>query len=268
MNLSLLPQWFNVSIITLFGLLIGSFLNVIIYRVPAKVSLMGRSQCPKCNHLIRAYDNIPVFTWFILRGKCRDCKAPISMRYPLIEAFHGLTWGFLAYHFGMVGILPVLLIVFSITLALAMIDFDTMTLPQSLVTATWIVTIVGILSVAFTHSHSLSSLERAGLSGLAWGAFYFCLWFFSGGRGLGYGDLKLAPALGMLAGWFSLRVSIVGFFGAFIVGGIPAIILMATGIVKKGTRIPYGPMLIAGAWLGIIWGTQLSNLYLHISGLK
>lgn len=265
--MNLLPHWYLVSVVTVFGLLIGSFLNVVIYRVPAKVSLMGRSHCPKCNHLIRAYDNIPVFTWFILRGKCRDCKAPISMRYPSIEALNGLAWGFLAQHFGFTLVLPFILILASISIALAMVDFDTMTLPHPLVLSAWITVGVGLL-VLTLHTHSYSSLERAALSGLAWGAFYFCLWFFSGGRGLGFGDLKLAPALGLMAGWFSLKASVIGFFAAFIVGGIPAIILLATGIVKKGSRIPYGPMLITGAWVGIIWGKQLANLYLRTAGLK
>lgn len=265
--MSLLPHWYLVSFVTIFGLLIGSFLNVVIYRVPAKISLMGRSHCPRCNHLIRAYDNIPVFTWFILRGKCRDCKTQISMRYPFIEALNGLTWGFLAQHFGFTLVLPFLLALASISIALAMIDFDTMTLPHSLVLSAWITVIVGLATLTL-NTHSYSSLVRAGLSGLAWGVFYFCLWFFSGGRGLGFGDLKLAPALGLMAGWFSFEASIVGFLGAFIVGGIPAIILLATGIVKKGSRIPYGPMLLFGTWVGIIWGEELANLYLSISGLK
>lgn len=265
--MNLLPHWYLAGIFGIFGLLFGSFLNVVIYRVPAKVSLMGRSACPKCGHMIRGYDNIPVFAWLFLRGKCRDCHNLISIRYPLIEAFHALGWVGLFQWTGLHPILPLLLVIFSITLALTMIDFDTLTLPDALVLPSWVIVAGGLTAIAFTN-HGLHSLTRAGYSLLFWGGFYFCLWFFSGGRALGFGDVKLAPVLGALAGWFSWHSSLVGFFAAFIIGGIPGAILLATGILKRKTRVPYGPLIIIGAWVGIIWGTPLTNLYMHVSGLK
>lgn len=262
-----LPLWYWATLAGVFGLLIGSFLNVVIYRVPAGESLMGRSHCPKCNHMIRGWDNVPVFSWIILRAKCRDCKQPISWRYPVIEATHAAAWVgiVLAFQYNTI-LIPILLFFVSVTFALTMIDFDTMRLPNSITYPAFIV-VIGYLVYAAAATNSWVNFWTATIASATLLAFYFTIWFLSGGRGLGFGDVKLAPTLGLLLGWFGWGSVIVGTFSAFVVGGIPAAILLATGVLKKGTQIPFGPMLLLGTWIGILWGEDLSTLYLQITGL-
>jgi leader peptidase (prepilin peptidase)/N-methyltransferase len=255
---------------TLFGLLIGSFLNVVIYRVPAKRTLMGRSYCPKCNHLIRGIDNIPVLSWLALGKKCRDCKAPISFRYPAVELFTAFAWmgvTFWALQKDALMLLPLLLILASASIALAMIDFDTMTLPNRITYPLFILTAI-YLPVAAIAGNQMENLVNAGIGALIYGGFFFMLWFLTGGRGLGFGDVKLSPTLGALIGWFAAAPgAIVALASAFIIGGLPAGILMAMGVIKRGTPIPFGPMLILGAWVGTLFGPEIADLYLTVSGL-
>jgi leader peptidase (prepilin peptidase)/N-methyltransferase len=247
----------------LFGITIGSFLNVVIYRIPNGGSLNGRSHCPKCDNQIRGYDNIPVLSWIFLRGKCRDCKESISIRYPLIELATGIFWLVLGVSFGYDPILPLLLILAAATIALTMIDFDTMTLPNVITYPIFILTAIYLPILAWL-TDSWDNLVSAGLGSAIYFVFFFGLWFITGGKGLGFGDVKLAPTLGALIGWFSLHGTVVGIMGAFIFGGIPAGIIMAMGIIKKGTQIPFGPMLMLGAWVAVFFGESLSASYLTL----
>lgn len=266
--MSTLPTGFYIFGFGLFGIVFGSFLNAVIYRVPNKISLNGRSSCPKCEGMIKAYDNIPVLSWLILRGKCRSCKEKISMRYPLIELANCLIWIFLYLRIGLHPILFLLLVMSSVSLVLTLIDFDTLTLPDVIVMPSWL--IVGVSLIAISYStHSWHSLKSASIAAVYWGLFYFALWFFyPGGGGIGFGDVKLAPLLGALVGWFSLPASYIGIFSVFIVGGVLAIVLLALKKVDRKTKIPYGPIMIIGAWIGIVWGVTLSHLYLHLLGLR
>jgi leader peptidase (prepilin peptidase) / N-methyltransferase len=247
----------------LFGLAIGSFLNVVIYRVPAGRSLNGRSHCPKCDNQILAIDNIPVISWLFLRGKCRKCSESISVRYPLVELGTGLAWLGLGLVYGYDPILPLLLLLASASIALAMIDFDTMTLPNVITYPIFVITGVYLVGLG-VYSGDIDSLINAGIGAAIYFAFFFLMWFLTGGRGLGFGDVKLAPTLGAIVGWYSVGGTLVGIMGAFILGGIPAGILLATGIVKKGTQIPFGPMLLVGAWTGVLFGDQLSSAYFSL----
>jgi leader peptidase (prepilin peptidase) / N-methyltransferase len=249
-----------------FGLVIGSFLNVVIYRVPARRTLMGRSNCPHCGHQIRAWDNIPVASWVILGARCRDCRASISWRYPAVELATALTWAGLTVAFGLDPILPLLLIIASICIALFMIDFDTMTLPNVLTYPAFIITAL-YLTVLATATDNFANLANAGLGALIFGGFFLLLYLITRGRGLGFGDVKLAPTLGALIGWFSVSSTFVALFAAFTVGALPAGILMATGIVKRGTAIPFGPMLIAGAWIGLLFGLPVWSWYTSLTHL-
>lgn len=260
-----LPLWYYATIAGMFGLAIGSFLNVVIYRVPNKMSLNGRSHCPKCDSQIRAYDNIPVLSWLILGAKCRGCKQPISWRYPFIEALHTIAWVSIVIFFGptIPYLVPLLLFFASVSLALLMIDFDTLTLPNSIVYPTIIIT-YAYLAVYAAFTGAWGSLGQAGLASLALTGFYFLIYVLSRGRGLGFGDVKLALALGALLGWFGWGAVIIGTFSAFVIGGIPGAILMATGVLKRGKPIPFGPMLLIGAWVGIAFGEPLWNAYLTL----
>jgi leader peptidase (prepilin peptidase)/N-methyltransferase len=251
------------TLLFLFGITIGSFLNVVIYRVPNGKNINGRSHCPRCDNQIRGYDNIPVFSWFILRGKCRDCKERISVRYPMVELGTGLFWVILGLAFGYDPILPLLLILASATVALTMIDFDTMTLPNVITYPIFIITAIYLPVLAWA-TDSWSNLISAGLGAVIYLGFFFGLWFLTGGKGLGFGDVKLAPTLGAMIGWFSLNGSVVGIMGAFILGGIPAGIILAMGILKKGSQIPFGPMLMLGAWVALFFGESISASYLSL----
>lgn len=263
-----LPLWYYATIAGMFGLAIGSFLNVVIYRVPNKMSLNGRSHCPKCDRMIRGYDNIPVLSWFILGGKCRDCKETISWRYPFIEALHAAFWVAIVLFFGPIApmLVPILLFFASISVALTMIDFDTMTLPNSIVYPTIVINAVYLTTFAVINGE-IDNLARAGLASLILTGFYFIIYIASKGRGLGFGDVKLAIALGLILGWFGWGAVIVGTFAAFVVGGIPGAILMAAGVLKKGKPIPFGPMLLLGAWLGIFFGESIWTVYMGVAGL-
>lgn len=266
--ISLLPLWYVATFAGIFGAIFGSFLNVVIYRVPNGGTLMGRSYCPRCDHLIRGYHNIPIVSWLALRGRCHDCKAPISPRYILIESFTALSWvGItLAFWPQHAALVPLLLFIMAMSIALAMIDFDTMRLPNVLVYPTILVT-AAYLTVLAAFTGNWDDLATAGLGSLALTAFYFLIHVGTRGRGLGFGDVKLAIALGLILGWFGWGALIVGTFAAFVVGGIPAAILLATKVVKRGTPIPFGPMLLLGAWVGIMWGEQIAALYLTATGL-
>jgi len=143
----------------------------------------------------------------------------------------------------------------SVSLVLTLIDFDTLTLPDVIVMPSWL--IVGASLIAISYStHSWHSLKSASIAAVYWGLFYFALWFF------------YPPLLRALVGWFSLPASYIGIFSVFIVGGVLAIVLLALKKVDRKTKIPYGPIMIIGAWIGIVWGVTLSHLYLHLLGLR
>jgi leader peptidase (prepilin peptidase)/N-methyltransferase len=264
-----MPLWYWTVLAGAFGLLFGSFLNAVIWRIPNRMTLMTRSECPSCGHQIRGRDNIPVLSWLLLRGKCRDCGARISARYPAIELTDTVGWLTIALVFlpTQPALVPLLLAAFSITLALFMIDLDTMRLPNVLTYPLFILA-AGYLVTVAALSGDWDRLMSAVVGGAAMFGFYFLLWFGSGGRALGFGDVKLAPSLGLILGWFSFGSVIVGTAAAFILGGIPAAILMAAGVIKRGTMVPFGPMLIGGAWFAVFLGEPVAAWYLGITGLS
>lgn len=264
----MLPHWYLIVSSGLFGLIIGSFLNVLIYRVPAGKSLFGSSACMHCGHRIRWADNIPVLGWLKLRGKCRDCGASFPVRYLWVELGNALSWAALAAWLGWSPVLPLMLFFASVMIALAVIDFDTMRLPDVLTIPAAAITFLYLLVLSLTGHQYVQPFYSALWGGLIYTMFFLALWLLTGGRGLGFGDVKLAPTLGMMVGFFFLPSVFVGILGAFIVGGLPAGIIMALGKLKKGVKIPFGPMLIVGAWVGILWGLPIVQFYMNVSGLN
>jgi leader peptidase (prepilin peptidase)/N-methyltransferase len=262
------------------GLAIGSFLNVVVYRVPAGLSIVAPpSACPKCGHHIRGFDNVPVLSWLVLRGRCRDCREPISARYPAVELGTGVlfvvvVWRFLAGGVSAggtsVAIATPLLIAFlylaAVSVALALIDLDVRRLPNvivlpSLVVAAALMTLEGILSGDY------SALIRAGIAMGALFAFYFLLAFLYPG-GMGFGDVKLAALLGLYLGWLGWGNLIVGTFAAFLLGGLFAVGIMIFRKAGRKTAIPFGPWMLLGAWIGILFGTNITAAYLAVLGLN
>jgi leader peptidase (prepilin peptidase) / N-methyltransferase len=274
------------------GLAVGSFLNVVVWRIPQGASVVSPpSACPNCAHPIRARDNVPVLSWLVLRARCRDCAAPISARYPLVEAATGVAFAgitlLLLVPFGAASstiptttpvttaaavdptspfVLPALLYLAAISIALALIDIDTHTLPNRIVFPAYPVTVV-LLAVASLVGNDWGDLLRAAIGGVALFAFYLALVLIYP-SGMGLGDVKLAGVLGLYLGYLGWPALIVGAFSAFVLGGLYAIALLATRRVSRSGGIPFGPWMLAGAWVGILGGTPIAHSYLVLVGLE
>lgn len=244
----------------LLGLLIGSFLNVVVHRVPAGLSVVSPpSACPTCTSPIRPRDNVPVFGWLLLRGRCRDCGAPISPRYPLVELGAGVLFAVMALRFGLDPVLPAFLYLAAVGLALALIDLDCKRLPDALTLPSYPVAVV-LLGVAALAGSDSGSLLRAVLGGLVMFGVYFAL-CFAYPAGMGFGDVKLSGVLGLYLGWLGWGALAVGLFLGFLLGGVFGIALIA---VKKGgrkTAVPFGPFMLLGALLAVLVGQELADAY-------
>jgi leader peptidase (prepilin peptidase)/N-methyltransferase len=249
-----------------FGLLIGSFLNVVIYRVPAGLSLMTPgSACPSCGHAVRPYDNIPVLSWVLLRGLCRDCSASISRRYPLVEAVTGVLFLAVGLVFGWSSYLPAVLVLAGTGVALFVIDLLHGRLPFSITGFTAGAT---VLALAFDAARGgTGPVLTALLSSAVWLAVYGGVWGITGGRGLGLGDVALAPVLGLTLGWLGWGPSLVALFGGFLIGAALGVTLLVAGRAGRRSRIPHGPFMLLGAALGLFAGQPLWIGYLRLVGL-
>lgn len=252
------------------GVIIGSFLNVVIYRVPNGLSIVRPgSACPKCHTPIAPRDNIPILSWLILRGRCRSCGAGISVRYPLVEAANGVLWlalGWWAWDDGSIDpLLPLLLILASAGLALAMIDVDHHRLPDAIVLPLYPVTVVGLVLAGVLSGEWPWQSMLVGLG--AWLVLIGGLWLFSGGRGMGFGDVKLAPVLGATLGWVGVGAAVSGLLTAFVIGGVVGIVLLVTQRAGRRSHMPFGPYLLMGALVGLFWGGALWDAYVNSMGL-
>lgn len=248
------------------GLAIGSFLNVVIYRVPRGETLLGRSHCPRCDYQIAAYDNIPVVSWLLLRGRCRKCQAPISFQYPAIEAVTGVLFAAVTLVFGASLLTLALLVFMASSVALFMIDIQTLRLPDAIVGPTSLVVAGGIIAACVVEG-SLGDVARVALAAAVVGTAYFSLWFITGGKGLGFGDVKLAPLLGAVLGYFGWGSVAVGTAAAWLLGAIVGVSALLLGRVSRGKPIPFGPFLLVGTWIGIFFGQDIWGVYLNATGI-
>jgi len=258
------------SLAGVLGLLIGSFLNVVVHRVPAGESIVHPpSACPRCGNRIRPRDNVPVLGWLLLRGRCRDCGEPISARYPLVEASSGVAFALVTW-FALTSertpaVLPALLYLVAITIALSLIDIDVKRLPDAIVLPSYLVLLV-LLGVASLVEGDWSPFARAAAgAGIGFG-FYFLLAFIYP-AGMGFGDVKLAGVLGMVLAWFGWAELVVGVFAGFLLGGVIGILLIVSRRGNRKTMIPFGPYMMLGAWLSIVLGGAVADLYLRSVGL-
>lgn len=243
------------------GLLIGSFLNVVIWRVPRGESIVSPpSACPQCHQEIRAYDNIPVVSWLVLRGKCRDCGNPISARYPLVEAGTGILFAVMGWVFGLSWELPAFLYFAAIGVALALIDLDTKRLPNVITLPSYIVGGVLLLLPAILDP-AWDAYLRAWLGAVALFAVYFLI-AFTYPKGMGFGDVKLAGVIGLYLGWLGWGPLVAGAFLGFLLGAVVGVALMALGGAGRKTALPFGPFMLAGAAIAVIWGQTLTDVYL------
>jgi leader peptidase (prepilin peptidase) / N-methyltransferase len=247
----------------IFGLIVGSFLNVVIYRVPRKESIVSpRSACPTCGMQIASRDNIPILSWLLLRGKCRDCRSSISARYPLIEATTAGLFAGMAARFGFSWSLPAYLVLAAGLLALACIDLEHLLLPKRIVYPVLIL-VTALLVVAAAATHRWHALLVAGLCAIVWFIVFFAMNAISP-RVLGFGDVRLAPVLGLALGWLGVRYVLLGFFAANLIGAVIGIALIATKQMSRQQQIPYGVFLALGTLLAIYAGPELLRPFASI----
>ncbi|GAA4480319.1 prepilin peptidase [Microbacterium panaciterrae] len=284
----------------LYGLIIGSFLNVVAYRVPAGISLMRESRCPNCDSPIRWWQNVPVVSWLALRGRCAHCRAPISARYPLVEAITGVVFVLvtvwvlrqgssvgsprfvsLRSNDPVVGAgadpafwlaLVAFLYFAAVSIVLTLIDLDTKRLPNVIVLPSIAVGIVLFAAAAAVGASTGSAtawptLLRAVAGAVILYAFYFIVRLVAQ-RGMGGGDVKLAALVGLYLGWVGWATLAVGAFAAFVLGGVFGVVLILLRRAKRKTAIPFGPWMIAGAWAGIAAGEPIGRWYVGMLGLS
>ena len=244
----------------LLGLLIGSFLNVVIWRVPRKLSVVRPpSHCPQCETPIRPIDNIPVVAWLALRGKCRHCGNPIPVRYPLVEAGCGVLFAAVAARLGASWALPAYLVLTAALLAISVIDLEHFIVPDR-ITAPLTVAALALLGLAAAADGTGWRYGRTLLGGLAFFAFLLLLNLLYP-RGMGMGDVKLSFSLGLYLGWLGWGQVFLGGFLAFLLGALVGVGLIATGVKGRKDFVPFGPFLAAGTLMVILWGAPILRWY-------
>jgi leader peptidase (prepilin peptidase) / N-methyltransferase len=292
------PIWFAGSVFLL-GLMIGSFLNVVIYRLPIILERDWRSQatdllhpsgdaspasaplerftlstprsaCPKCKAPITALQNIPVVSWLVLRGRCASCKAKISARYPVVELATGVLSAWVAWHFGFGASAACALLVTWALIALTGIDIDHQLLPDNITLPLMWAGLLAAVVVGPVAGAALPVSPKDALIGASAG--YISLWLVfhafklvTGKEGMGYGDFKLFAALGAWLGWKVLPMVIVL---SAATGAVLGLLMIALQGRDRRAPMPFGPYLAAAGWLAMMYGDALLNGYLRISGLK
>lgn len=260
----------------LFGLAVGSFLNVVAYRVPAGIPLTRESRCPHCDAAIASRHNVPVVGWLALRGRCANCGAAIAKRYPIVEALTGITFTVVAWFFltafggepwgrspWALGLVVIAYLYFAaVSIVLTLIDLDTHRLPNAIVLPSYLVA-DALLTLAAWLSGDWPSLLRAAIGMAVLYAFYFLLRLVRPG-GMGGGDVKLAGVIGLYLAWLGWGALAVGAFFAFVYGGVFGIALLIARRAGRRTAIPFGPWMILGAWTGIFAGESIGRAYISL----
>lgn len=280
------PAWL-LAVVFLFSLCIGSFLNVVIYRLPKMMEqnwqqeyqeyfqpeaaatpapvfnlATPRSRCSHCNTQLSVFDNIPVLSWLALKGKCRYCNAPISSRYPAVELLTAVLSTVVIWYTGATCYGLLLLVLTWCLVALTFIDIDKMLLPDQItLPLLWLVLISSAFGVGID--------ARQALIGAACG--YLSLWsvywgfkLLTGKEGMGYGDFKLMAIFGALLGWQQLPLIILL---SSVVGAVIGSIMLSIQRKGQSTAIPFGPYIAAAGWIAMLWGQQISDAYLRSIGL-
>ncbi|MCB1273653.1 MAG: prepilin peptidase [Leucobacter sp.] len=270
-----------IGVVGVFGVLIGSFLNVVIWRVPRGESLVPNSRCPRCEAPIRPWQNIPVVSWLALGGRCASCHERISARYPLVElataAAFALTawwWGVSFWQGAGEGFAPQLsawlaLIAYlwfvAAGIALTLIDLEHRRLPDRIVLPSLFV-VVALLAAAALLLRDWAALG----STLGGAAALFLLYLVIAivyPSGIGGGDVKLAPLVGAALGFVGWGALVIGAFAGFLVGAVVGLVLIALKRATRKTGVPFGPSMLAGAVVGVLWGESLLHAYALAVGM-
>lgn len=261
-----LMVFFEYLLVIVFGLIFGSFLTAATFRIPEKISIAkGRSYCPKCKKQIAWYDNIPLLSFILLKGRCRACQQKISLRYPLIELFTAITF-VIIFHATLQGLsfkggafgfwqnalgvitLPYLLLISVILIAMFVIDLEKQIIPDNLIFFLYYLVALGLI---LTHLENFYNLLFAGFAAAI---FLLSLVFVTGGRGMGLGDVKLAIPLATILG---LKTALIWIFLAFLTGGYFGIILILAKKAELRQKIAFGPFLIFAFFIALFWGNRI-----------
>ena len=244
----------------LVGLVVGSFLNVVIHRVPERQSVVRpRSRCPRCEAPLRSRDNVPVVSWFLLRGRCRSCRGAISIRYPLVEVATAGLFVAAAVRLGADPALPAFLVVFAALLAISAVDLERYVVPNRILYPALFLA-APLLLVAAAVGREWSSLGGAALGGaLAWGLLFAI--HMASPRGMGFGDVRLAGLIGMLLGWLSIGHVLLGLFLGFLSAAVVGVGMVALGLRGRKDKVPFGPFLALGAVLAVLFGAPILSWY-------
>ena len=238
----------------IFGAIIGSFLNVVAYRLPRGESLSHPpSRCPNCGAPVKPYDNIPVLSWLLLRGRCRNCANPISARYPIVEAGTGLLCALVVIVKGAEAEAIIGIVLVFILVPVTLIDLDTTTIPNKITYPGFVVGVI-LVAVLLGTDELLESLIASALAG----GFLFVAWFLYP-RGMGLGDVKLAFVMGIYLGKAVAPAMFVAFIAGALVGGV---IIARMGVAQgRKAGIPFGPWLALGGVVGLLAGDEIVDWY-------
>ncbi len=240
-------------IVFLYGIIIGSFLNVLIYRIPKKENFVTtRSHCMNCDYQLKWYDLIPLFSYIFLGGKCRKCKQHISIQYPLVELMNGLMYLLIFWMFGLSVETLLYALLFSALLALSVIDFRTFEIPFGF---NIFIFCLGIIRVITDFSHWSEYV----IGFFAVSSFIYLIILITKGKGMGDGDGKLMAAVGLLIGW---KLVLVAFFLGCVFGSIIHIARMK--ITRVDHVLAFGPYLSMGIMVSILWGSRLIDWYIDL----
>lgn len=244
----------------LFGLIVGSFLSVVSYRVPRKQSIVKpRSRCPGCDVEIAPRDNVPVASWLLLRGRCRRCGIRISARYPLTEIATGGLFAAAALRFGPTFELIAFAVLFAALVAITVIDLELRLVPKAIV---WPVVAAGVVllsAASIAQSDPARMIDAVAGAAAAFGVLF--LIHLVSPRGMGFGDVRLALLLGLYLGWVSPAHVGLGLFAAFVFGGVGGVVALALGRSRR-SALPFAPFLAAGTVLAVLVGEPILSWYL------
>ncbi|XKF03177.1 A24 family peptidase [Pseudoalteromonas mariniglutinosa] len=287
--------WFYLLTIALVSLCVGSFLNVVIYRLPLMMQrewqtecrvllsdeltdstsknkqpvptktfnlVTPNSTCPQCNTAIKAWQNIPIISWLVLKGRCASCRHPISVRYPIVEMLTAILSLTVAYTLGATEQALLYILITWVLVALTFIDIDHMLLPDQLtLPLLWLALIASVLSI--THIAPSDAIIGAAVGYVSLWSVFWLFKLITGKEGMGYGDFKLLAVFGALVGWQSILTIVLL---SSVVGAVIGIIQLSVQGKDKSTPIPFGPYLAIAGWVTLLWGEQLQASYFQFLG--